>query len=183
MKYIKYLIVVLLFLPNTNQVVAQTKAKINTEKDYVSYFHKEIRKYHDTLSKSLNRYYFFFVKFQIDKHGLIDSVQFSEKQPLLMLEVIKTILSNMEIAIPGNRSENIWFIQPIEFNFYPNPLSQIIDDEIYLCFKLPKVDTIYNESSFNFNYNNFFLVNEKVFWGIKSVFLPPLKHQRTIAYH
>lgn len=186
MKFIKSgIFIIAILIIRIDCILAQQRTIIKTEKEYNLFFHEQLRKYHDTLSKNLNSVYNFFVRFRIDSEGKPDSIKFTEKKPAIMLEAVRNALNTMIITSGSNFERNTWIVQPFVFSFMPEAEPDYTQGRIRLCFELPKLDTVYDASNFNFNYNDFFLINEhdRELWGVKAVILPPIKFKRTIAFH
>ncbi|HNR15998.1 MAG TPA: hypothetical protein PKG90_05000, partial [Chitinophagaceae bacterium] len=162
-----------------NPGFCQGKIKIQSEEEYKLYFHKEINKYHDTLCKSLDSYYNFYVRFKINEGGFIDSIRFSVKRPAIMLEAVEHTLKGMPAIAKGKFSKSTWYVQPLEFNFFHD--AKMVNGQICLCFKISKLDTVNWEANLNFNHNGLYDAgeSEKGLLGIQCVFLRPIIILRT----
>lgn len=185
-KRIQKLLIVSFFLLLNIELFAQDKIKIKSEKEYQLFFNQQLRSYHDSLSKILNDYLLFSVRFKIQEGGGIDSIYFSINKPSVLLEAVKQALMKIQFIQSSQFVKNTWYVQPFEFNFLPNPTPQIIDNKIYLCYNLPVVDTANFESNLKIavTFNGFYEVsqNDKSIWGLQCVLLPPVKFFRTLVY-
>lgn len=185
-KKIQKLLFVSSFFLLTIELFAQAKTKIESEKEYQIFFNQQLRLYHDSLSKALNDFLIFSVRFKIQEGGSIDSIYFSINKPPVLLEAIEQALKKIKFIPSSQFAKNTWYVQPFEFNFLPNPTPQIIDKKIYLCYQLPVIDTVNFESNLKVavTFNGFYEVsqNDISMWGLKGVLLPPVKFFRTLVY-
>lgn len=186
-KRVQILLLATFFLLLKIELVAQEKIRIKSAQEYQLFLNQQFTSYHDSLSKTLNDYFIFYVRFKIQEEGGIDSIYFSIHKPTVLLEAVKQSLMKIQFTQGSQFVKDTWYVQPFEFNFIPNPTPQIIDNKIYLCYNLPVVDTTNFESNLKLavtSFNGFYEVskNDKSIWGLQCVLLPPVKFFGTMVY-
>lgn len=155
--------------------LAQGRKELNSEKEFLSYVQAEIQKNNDTLVSSLKRAGVLYIRFKLTKEGVTDSILYSVKQPVLLTNILTNILNSIKINPPKDEDGSTYYILPIDYNYAPELKPNM--DASDLLGRVEKMDPDNWQSYLNFNNNSLFDVNEnnKVLWGIKCVFLPPVK--------
>ncbi len=175
------IIALAIILFNTYNVKAQQQYEVKSEKDLANVFQIEKAKYEDTLSNNIKQGGIVFVKFQINSQGRLDSINFSEKHPKVLLFVITKILNNLRI-VDNSTERNKIYVLPIEYNYLPELKLPLTSEQ--LLNQVPKIDVTDLTSYMNFDFNGLFNVPEsqKGLWGRQCVFLPMIKIARPIVF-
>lgn len=162
---------------------AQQYVEVKNEADFNAAFANEITKYKDTIGNNVNFAGIAFIKFNINKDGLLDSIKFSIKQPKVIIYALGEVLNKIKIVVPPNMDFKKFFVLPIFYDYLPEskPSNNMKD----LLSQVITYDMNDLNSYLNFDSNGFFKVEEshKELWGINCVFLPMIKIQRQIIYH
>ena len=175
MKILKIILLINFFFLNSSFSFSQNHIEINSEKEFQTYFHVAMLKYNDTLQNALKRRDILYVRFNISEKGFLDSILFSVKQPVIIIDVLKNVLSQVKMNMKGIENNETYYILPVNYDYSPepNPNGDIND----LFGRIEKIDVSNWQSYLNFDNNGLFKVeeNNKGLWGIKCVFLPPIK--------
>lgn len=169
------LITIFFFFSLSVVVPAQGRKELNSEKEFLSYVQSEVQKNNDTLVSSLKRAGVLYIRFKLTSEGFADSILYSVKQPVLLTNILTKVLNGFKINPPKDEDGSTYFILPVDYNYTPElkPNMDVAD----LLGRVEKMDPDNWQSYLNFNNNTLFDVtgNNKVLWGIRCVFLPPVK--------
>lgn len=184
MKEIIRITVAFIFITSLpRNVKAQEYIEVTNEINFKTAFSNEIAKYNDTISNNLKQVGFIFAKFRIAADNTLDSVQFSAKQPRVLIYALKEVLNKIKIMQATPSSIGTVYVLPIFYDYQPQP-KIIKSKEDYLS-QVVIYDMAELLSDMTYNSNGFFNEGEsqKNLWGIKCTFLPTVYVKRFIIYH
>lgn len=141
-----------------------------------------IAKYNDSLSNNIYSNGVLFFRFKINPNGKIEDIVCAEKQPSILINIIKEIL--LKTKYPETNDSCI-YILPILYDYSRDPGWEFENIENLKAKYTARYNVDDLESCINVNYNGLFDVNpeNKNLWGIKCTFLPWISISRPIIYN